>query len=83
MDVFSEILKIEPKAEFVLVGRGNLEDKIKNRALSMGLEDKVHFLGVRDDIPEVMKMMDGFIFPSIHEGLGIVAVEARQPGFPV
>ncbi len=82
LDVFREILKIEPKAEFVLVGRGNLEDKIKNRALSMGLEDKVHFLGVRDDIPEVMKMMDGFIFPSIHEGLGIVAVEAQAAGLP-
>lgn len=48
----------------------------------MKLVDKVHFLGVREDIPELMIMMDGFVFPSIHEGLGIVAVEAQAAGLP-
>ena len=69
LEVFSEIVKIEPKAEFILVGRGGLEDKIKRKVQDMKLVDKVHFLGVREDIPELMIMMDGFVFPSIHEGL--------------
>ena len=77
-----EIVKIEPKAEFILVGRGGLEDKIKRKVQDMKLVDKVHFLGVREDIPELMIMMDGFVFPSIHEGLGIVAVEAQAAGLP-
>lgn len=82
LEVFSEIAKIEPKAEFILVGRGGLEDKIKRKVQDMKLVDKVHFLGVREDIPELMIMMDGFVFPSIHEGLGIVAVEAQAAGLP-
>ena len=82
LEVFSEIVKIEPKAEFILVGRGGLEDKIKRKVQDMKLVDKVHFLGVREDIPELMIMMDGFVFPSIHEGLGIVAVEAQAAGLP-
>ena len=59
---FSEIVKIEPKAEFILVGRGGLEDKIKRKVQDMKLVDKVHFLGVREDIPELMIMMDGLFF---------------------
>ena len=62
LEVFSEIVKIEPKAEFILVGRGGLEDKIKRKVQDMKLVDKVHFLGVREDIPELMIMMDGFDF---------------------
>ncbi|WP_373212124.1 glycosyltransferase family 1 protein [Ruminococcus sp. 5_1_39BFAA] len=82
VEIFREIEKIEPRAEFILVGRGELEDKIKDRVHDMGIADKVHFLGVREDIAELMIMMDGFIFPSIHEGLGIVAVEAQAAGLP-
>lgn len=62
LEVFSEIVKIEPKAEFILVGRGGLEDKIKRKVQDMKLVDKVHFLGVREDIPDLMIMMDGFVF---------------------
>jgi glycosyltransferase involved in cell wall biosynthesis len=48
-----------------------------------GLEDRVLFLGVRPDIAELMRgAFDVFLFPSLHEGLGIVLVEAQAAGLP-
>lgn len=82
LDVFEQIAICEPKAALVLAGRGELEEKMKEKVRKLGLEENVHFLGVRDDIPELMIMMDGFIFPSHSEGLGIAAVEAQAAGLP-
>ena len=44
------------------------------------LENNVVLLGVRKDIPELLNMMDVFVFPSLFEGLGIVAIEAQCAG---
>ena len=40
------------------------------------------FTGVRSDVPSLLSAMDAFIFPSLYEGLGIVAVEAQTSGLP-
>ena len=82
LDVFKQIVQLEPEAVLILAGRGELEDRIKEKARELSIDDKIRFLGVRKDIPDLMIMMDGFIFPSLYEGLGIAAVEAQAAGLP-
>lgn len=82
VDVFYEIQKDRENAVLVLVGRGKLEKKIKEKAMQLGIEEKVKFMGVRADIPDMMNLFDVFIFPSHYEGLGIVGIEAQAAGLP-
>ena len=82
IDFFHEWLKERPHSILVLAGRGPLENDVREQAASYGILDKVRFLGVRSDIPQVLMAADLFIFPSIYEGLGIAAVEAQAAGLP-
>jgi glycosyltransferase involved in cell wall biosynthesis len=52
-------------------------------AVSLGVSDRVHFLGLRRDIPFVMKAVDFFVFPSRYEPFGLVVIEAMATGIPV
>lgn len=48
-----------------------------------GLEDKVHFLGSRDDVPELLTQWDAFIYSTDHDTFGIAVIEAIASGLPV
>ena len=52
-------------------------------AASLGLSDRVHFLGFRRDLPALMKAVDFFVFPSRYEPFGLVVIEAMATGIPV
>ncbi|MDB9347709.1 glycosyltransferase family 4 protein [Nodularia spumigena] len=52
-------------------------------AASLGLGERVHFLGQRSDVPELMKAVDFFVFPSRYEPFGLVVIEAMASGLPV
>lgn len=52
-------------------------------AASLGLSERVHFLGKRCDIPEIMKAVDFLVFPSRYEPFGLVVIEAMASGLPV
>lgn len=82
IDVFAEVVKKNAAARLMLAGKGALEEKIKKYVQKTGLADKVCFLGVRQDVAEVYQALDCFVFPSLHEGLGIVALEAQAAGLP-
>ena len=83
IDVFAEIKKKKPDAELILVGTGPLEEKIKGKVAENGLADCVHFLGNRKDMNRIYQAMDVFCFPSVYEGLGMVAIEAQASGLAV
>ena len=82
MKVFSQYAKEDEEAVLLLVGTGSLQDKMKATARSLKIEDRVNFLGVRSDINDLYQGMDLFFFPSLFEGLGIVAIEAQVAGLP-
>lgn len=48
-----------------------------------GLLEKVHFLGLRDDVPEVLSQLDAFVYASNHDTFGIAVIEALAAGIPV
>jgi len=72
-----------PDAQVVFVGKGEMLEPLKARAIKMNASDRVHFLGWRDDIPEVMSLFDLFVLPSLNEGMGRVLVEAMACGKPL
>ena len=82
IDCFNEAAKKNDKAFLLLVGSGPLKEEIINKVNSFGLSNKVLFLEHRMDIPQIMKAMDVFFFPSKFEGLGIVLIEAQVVGLP-
>ena len=67
----------------LLMGIGSLRPEIEAKAIQMGLADLVIFGGTRPDIPRLMHgMMDVFLFPSLYEGLCLVAMESQAAGLP-
>ena len=65
-----------------LIGRGPLRNDMEQLATDLNIRDKVVFLGVRSDVPDLLMAMDLFVFPSKWEGLGIAAIEAQASGLP-
>jgi len=72
-----------PKAHLVLVGEGVLREQLEEQAKSLGLASQVHFLGLRTDIPDVLRAMDVFVLSSDYEGNPLSVMEAMAAGLPV
>lgn len=83
IDVFYEIQKKKDNAILLIVGKGPLENELKEKVSNLGINNKVYFLGNRKDIERIYQGMDVFVLPSLFEGLGIVAIEAQVSGLPV
>lgn len=83
IDIFNEIVKQDNDVKIFLIGSGDKETEIKEKVRKLQLKDYVAFLGLRNDIPDILQAMDCFIFPSLYEGLGIVAIEAQASGLKV
>lgn len=66
--------------KMLFVGKGPLEDTIKRQAEEAGIGEHVLFLGSVKDVNELYSAADVFLFPSLHEGLGIVVIEAQASG---
>ena len=82
LDIFAALLREKPNAVLLLAGEGELEEPTRQKALALGVADKVRFLGVRSDIPQLCMAMDVFVLPSLFEGLPVVGVEAQASGLP-
>jgi glycosyltransferase involved in cell wall biosynthesis len=77
------ILHAVPEAVFVFVGDGPQYHKVARIIRDRGLEGKVHLLGLRRDIPNVLKSIDVFVLPTLEEALGTSFLEAMAMGKPV
>lgn len=73
-----------PRLVLVQAGRrGHATGELESFVRRAGLADRVHFLGHRDDIPDVLAAADVFAFPSHYEGLGGAVIEAMALGLPI
>jgi glycosyltransferase involved in cell wall biosynthesis len=80
---FSEVLRLRQDVQLILVGDGPLHAPLSNEARSLGIADHVKFLGIRDDIPLLLKAADVFVLPSLSEAASITLLEAMASGVPV
>lgn len=69
--------------QYIICGRGILDTKLKEKALSLGISNHVHFLGYRKDVSEICNASDLFVFMSVQEGLPVALMEAMACGLPV
>ncbi|MFK7696945.1 glycosyltransferase family 1 protein [Paenibacillus sp. HJGM_3] len=82
IDIFKKIYEKNENSLLCLVGEGELRSKIEKKVDVLGLKHAVKFLGVRNDVNELMQAFDVFLFPSIYEGLGMVIIEAQASNLP-
>lgn len=82
IDTFKEITNTLPDALLLLIGEGENFSKIQEKVQKLKLNKQVRFLGLRNDIPTIIRASDVFIFPSLYEGLGIALIEAQAGGLP-
>lgn len=75
--------KTEPKLPLVLVGKGRLEDEIKQLAIELQIEHKVYFLGFQVNPYPLIKKAALLVLASKFEGFGYVIVEAQALAVPV
>lgn len=80
IDIFNEINKINNQTKLVLIGDGELFEKIKIKVKNLKLENNVLFLKKRFDVNELYQVFDIFLLPSLYEGLPIVGIEAQCSG---
>jgi len=72
-----------PETHFVLAGDGELRQPLERRIAELGLSDRFHLLGWRDDVPTVLRALDVFLLTSRWEGLPRSVVQAMTSGVPV
>lgn len=78
-----EIAKRVPHAFVVLVGDGPQREELRAESFRLGIQNRVAFLGLRNDVPDLLPLFDLVVLPSLNEGMGKVAVEAMAAGRPV
>ena len=75
--------ELKNNLRLVLVGDGPLYDSLQTHIAEQGLSDLVWMTGDRDDIPQLMQLMDIFVLPSLAEGISNTVLEAMATKLPV
>ena len=72
---------------FFVGGKANKEEELFQNCINYckenGLENKIYFLGVRKDVPNILRQLDLFVYSSDHDTFGIAIIEAMYIGVPV
>lgn len=80
VDIIKELSKRISDFSMTWVGGGDMEDIVHEKVREYGIEDKIDFLGIRDDVCKILKKNDYFLMPSKFEGLSLALAEAQAAG---
>ncbi len=83
LDAMQCVLARRDDVELMIVGDGPLRVSLQTLAINLGIQEKVRFLGQRDDVPAMLKHMSLFVLPSLYEGVSTALLEAIAAGVPV
>jgi glycosyltransferase involved in cell wall biosynthesis len=83
LEAFQRVASGRPDVDLLLVGDGPLRGDLTEQAAARGISDRVHFLGVRDDVPDIMAASDVFALTSVSEAASLTLLEAMASRLPV
>ncbi len=87
VNAFAALCRSDPALRenlfLLLVGDGSLRAELEERIAELGVGDRVLITGTRDDIPDLLRLMDVFVLPSLNEGISNTLLEAMATGLPV
>lgn len=85
VSIFREVLRRQPRAKLLLVGRGGtpIERDVRRQVVQSEIDGHVVFCGERNDVPRLLQAADAMLFPSRWEGLPGAVLEASASGIPV
>ncbi len=83
LDAMKRVVKCFPDCSLVIAGDGPLEGELKQKAITLGIDKNVRFIGRRLDVPELLSLFDLYVLPSLWEGLPMVLLEAMAAGCPI
>lgn len=80
--VFKLVLQAEPDTCLVIAGQGSQTESLKSLSEDLGIAERVNFIGLRFDLPEIYKLLDVFLLTSYTEGISVTLLEAMASGVP-
>ena len=83
IEAAAPVIARHPGLHILFIGDGELREQLQAQTRAAGLEQHIHFLGSRHDVPELLAASDSFVLPSLWEGLSMALVEAMAAGLPV
>jgi glycosyltransferase involved in cell wall biosynthesis len=83
LEAMTDVVPLFPDITLLIAGDGPLQDELKKMSVALGIEERVLFTGSRLDIPELLKLFDIYVLPSVSEGLPMVLLEAMAAGCPI
>jgi len=83
LQAFARVLERHPGTRLLIAGDGPLRPSMEFLAGELGIAERVSFLGIRRDIPELMNAADAYVMSSSWEGMPMVLLEAHAAGLPV
>ncbi len=83
LECLMEAALLVPDAVFVVVGQGTQRPALEFQVRQLKAEDRVVFLGPREDIADLLRSADLFVLPSLYEGFPLAILEAMAAGKPV
>ena len=83
LEAFQQVVPGRPDVDLLLVGDGPLRGDLTTQAATLGIGERVRFLGVRGDVPELLAASDIFALTSVSEAASLTLLEAMASRLPV
>jgi glycosyltransferase involved in cell wall biosynthesis len=80
---FARVATAREDVDLLLVGDGPLRETLTDLSRSLGIERRVRFLGIRADVPDILRALDVFALTSVSEAASLTLLEAMASGVPV
>ena len=82
IDAWPEVLRSVPDARLLIVGEGPMESRLRQQVSDLALQARVHFAGVRSDVPAILAGSSVALLPTYIEALPTALIEAAACGVP-
>lgn len=83
VEVFAEYKRLNPKAKYLMLGRGDMKEEVIALASKLGVAEDLMIRDSVDDPAPYYSALDALLMPSLYEGFGFVKIEAQCASLPI